>query len=150
MLYRFFITAVFVLFVSSAFADDFSYENIKLGSNIKTIPKDDYKCAPAASVPGEKQCNKNQAGSFMGFPAKKVELGFKKSRLHIIFIGLDPSDVASAKKTLIKKYGRPIKDKELLSGVYQTTWQKGDTELVLNKTDKRGTADITIIDFRKR
>lgn len=150
MIHRVLIIAIFVLLASSALADDFSYENIKLGANIKSVPKNEYKCAPSPLLPGEKQCNKNKAGSFLGVAAKKVELGFEKNRLHIIFIGLNPADVASVRKALEQKYGKPTKDKELLRGVYQTTWQKGDTELILNKADKRGTADVTMIDYRKK
>jgi hypothetical protein len=150
MIHRFFILSVVLLWVSSAIAADFSYENIKLGSNIKSVPKNDYKCASSPLLPDEKQCNKNQPGTFMGFYARKVELGFEKDRLHIIFIGLKPDDVATVRKALEQKYGQPKTDKQLLRGVYQTTWQKGDTELVLSKDSKRGTADVTMIDYGKK
>jgi len=147
---RFIMTALFLLWASATVAADFTYENIKLGSNIRSVPKNDYKCAPSPLLPGEKQCNKIQPGTFLGVSAKKVELGFEKDRLHIIFIGLNPSDVAIVRKTLEQKYGKPKTDKQLLKGVYQTTWRQGDTELVLNKADKRGTADVTMIDYRKK
>lgn len=150
MIHRFFILLIILLWASSVVAADFSYENIKLGSNIKSVPKNDYTCAPSPLLPGEKQCNKNQPGSFMGVSVKKVELGFEKDRLHIIFIGLNPGDVATVRKTLEQKYGQPKTDKKLLKSVYQTTWSKGDTELVLNKADTRGTADVTMIDYRKK
>lgn len=150
MMHRFLISSFLFLWASSAVAADFSYENIKLGSNISSVPKNDYKCAPSPLLPGEKQCNKNQPGTFLGVSAKKVELGFEKDRLHIIFIGLNPDDVATVRKALEQKYGQPKTDKQLLRGVYQTTWQKGDTELVLNKDSKRGTADVTMIDYRKK
>ncbi|MCJ7662981.1 MAG: hypothetical protein MUO24_01935 [Desulfobacterales bacterium] len=150
MMHRILISSLFLLWVSLAVAADFSYENIKLGSNIKSIPRNDYKCAPSPLLPDEKQCNKNQTGPFMGVSAKKVELWFEKDRLHIIFIGLSPDDVATVRKALEQKYGKPKSDKQLLKGVFQTTWQKGDTELVLNKDSKRGTADVTMIDYRKK
>jgi hypothetical protein len=54
------------------------------------------------------------------------------------------------RKTLENKYGQPKTDKKLLKGVYQTTWAKGNTELVLNKAETRGTADVTMIDYRKK
>jgi len=147
---RILISLFFLLWASFAVAADFSYENIKLGSHIKSIPGDDYKCVPSPLLPDEKQCSKNQPGLFMGVSAKKVELGFEKDRLHIIFIGLSPDDVATVKKALEQKYGKPKSDKELLKGVFQTIWQKDDTELVLNKDSKRGTADVTMIDYRKK
>lgn len=143
-------TALFLLCASSVVAIDFSYEDIRLGSNIKSIPKNKYKCAPSPLLPGEKQCNKIQPGTFLSVSVKKVELGFERDRLHIIFIGLNPNDVAIVRKALEQKYGKPKTDKQLLKGVYQTTWQQGDTELVLNKADKRGTADVTMIDYRKK
>ncbi len=78
---------------------------------------------------------KDQPGSFLGVTAKKVELGFEKNRLHIIFIGLNPDDVAIVRKALEQKYGQPKTDKQLLRGVYQQPGKKGDTELVLNKAE---------------
>jgi hypothetical protein len=149
MLNRFFMTALFLLWASSVIAADFAYDGIRLGSNINSISKNDYKCSPSQFIPEEKICNKNQPGKFLGVAANKVELGFEKDRLNIIFIGLNPNDVEIVRKALIEKYGRPKKDRQLLKGVYQTTWQKGDTELVLNRAIKRGTADVTMIDYRK-
>lgn len=147
---RLILTLLFLLWASSVIASDFEYEGLKLGSKINSIPKTKYKCAPSPYLPDEKQCNKNEPGSFLGVNAKKVELGFEKNRLHIIFIGLNPGDVATVRKALEQKYGQPKTDKKLLKGIYQTTWSKGDTELVLNKADTRGTADVTMIDYRKK
>jgi hypothetical protein len=51
MLNRFFMTALFLLWASSAIAIDFSYEDIKLGSDIKLLPENKYKCTPSQLLP---------------------------------------------------------------------------------------------------
>jgi hypothetical protein len=148
MIIRFMVIIVSLLSSAVVIAADFQYEGLKLGSSLKSLPKSDYMCSPSPILKGQIQCNKNNPGQFMGVSANKAELMYKKDRLYVVFIGINPNDVLTVRKALEQKYGRPKTDKQLLKGVYQTTWQSGDTELVLNKATKRGTADVTMMDYK--
>lgn len=149
MIIRFVTIILSLLLASTVMAADFEYEGLKLGSSLKSLPASDYKCSPSPLLQGQKQCNKNNPGKFLGVSVNKVELGFKKDKLYIVFIGINPNDVSSVRKALEQKYGTPVTDKQLLKGVYQTKWQNKNTEFVLNKAITRGTADVTMIDHRE-
>lgn len=133
--------------VTSAYAASFEHDGIKLGSNLKSLPKERYSCSPSL-LPNETECKKKNPGTLFGVPAKKVELMFKNERCYIIFVGFAPGETPKIGKALEKKYGAPSKAAQVLRGVYQVKWQQGNADLVLNRDDKRSTADVTMVEYQ--
>lgn len=128
-------------------ASRFEYQGLVLGSGLATLSKSEYNCSPSTISLSKMECKKINPGKIFGVPASKVELMFHKNRLYIIFVGFSPGDTPVVGKELEKRYGKPTKAGELLKGVYQATWRYGDREVVLDRSDRRGSASITLIDY---
>ncbi|MDP2167942.1 MAG: hypothetical protein Q8J64_06400 [Thermodesulfovibrionales bacterium] len=144
---RIFLIAIFLTGAVSCYA--FDYEGVKTGSKLSSLPKGAFQCAPMRFDPkDQKICTKNNPGKVFGVQPSKVELGYKNDLLYIIFIGFRPADFNTVNASLEQKYGRPTTKKQLLKGVYQYVWQRGETELVLNKDEKRQEADVTMYDYK--
>lgn len=135
-----------LFFTETTYAASYEHDGITLGGNIKTLKKGQYSCSPSF-LPNETQCIKNIPGTLFGVPAKKVELMFKNGRCYTIFIGFAPGDTPKIGKALEQKYGAPSKAAQVLKGVYQVKWQQGNRELVLNRDDKRSTANVTMVEY---
>ncbi len=134
-----------IVSTAPAYAVSYELDGIKLGATLKTLNKDQYSCSPSL-LPKETLCIKKNPGTLFGVPAKKVELMFKNGRCHIIVVGFAPGDTPKIGKALEQKYGAPSKAAEILRGVYQVTWRQGNRDLVLNRDDKRGTADVSMVE----
>jgi len=137
---------VSIVFAAPAYAVSYEIDGIKLGASLKTLNKEQYSCSPSV-LPNETQCIRKKPGTLFGVPAKKVELMFKNERCYIIFVGFAPGDTPKIGKALEQKYGAPSKAAQVLKGVYQVKWQQGNKDLVLNRDDKRGTADVTMAEY---
>lgn len=136
-----------IYFAAPAYAVSYEHDGIKLGASLQALNKEQYSCSPSF-LPNETQCIKKNPGTMFGVPAKKVELMFKNGHCYIIFVGFTPSDTPKIGKALEQKYGAPSKAAQVLRGVYQVKWQHGNRDLVLKRDDKRGTADVTMVEYQ--
>lgn len=140
-----FLVVILVLTLASV-ANAFEYEGRKLGSTLKALPKDAYRCSPWNVDQKNTECKKIDPGKFLGVPAQKVELMYKGDKLYIIFVSFAPENTPTIGKALEQRHGRPAKVTNRPQGTYQVKWIRGNKDLILLRQDKRGEASVTMID----